>query len=89
MHDVCRIPQQEKHIQAEDARSGAHRLKSISVFGGVLDGVRLELAGGLNCLIGARGPRKKTALELLRYALDALPARETVATGSRLRANSA
>ena len=42
----------------------AHRLKSISVIGGFLDGVRLSLADGLNCIIGARGTGKTTALEL-------------------------
>ncbi len=55
----------------------AHRLKSISVIGGFLDGVRLDLADGLNCIIGARGTGKTTALELLRYALAAMPSRET------------
>jgi len=54
-----------------------HRLKSITVVGGFLDGVRLDLADGLNCIIGARGTGKTTALELVRYAIDALPSRET------------
>lgn len=54
----------------------AHRLKSISVVGGFLDGVRLDLADGLNCIIGARGTGKTTALELLRYAIAAMPSRE-------------
>jgi len=53
-----------------------HRLKSITVVGGFLDGVRLDLADGLNCIIGARGTGKTTALELVRYAIDALPGRE-------------
>ncbi len=55
----------------------AHRLKSISVIGGFLDGVRLDLADGLNCIIGARGTGKTTTLELLRYAIAAMPSRET------------
>ncbi len=57
--------------------SKAHRLKSISVVGGFLDGVRLDLADGLNCIIGARGTGKTTALELLRYVIAAMPNRET------------
>ena len=55
-------------------RLTGHRLKSIRVTGGFLDGVSLDLADGLNCLIGARGTGKTTVLELVRYALDALPA---------------
>jgi len=53
----------------------AHRIRSISVIGGFLDGVRLELADGLNCFIGGRGTGKTTALEFVRFALDAMPDR--------------
>jgi len=38
--------------------------------------VQFDLADGLNCIIGARGTGKTTALELVRYAIDALPSRE-------------
>jgi DNA repair ATPase RecN len=48
----------------------AHRIKSISIAGGFLDGVELELADGLNCLIGHRGTGKTTAIEFVRYALQ-------------------
>jgi DNA repair exonuclease SbcCD ATPase subunit len=54
----------------------SHRIRSISVIGGFLDGARFELADELNCFIGARGTGKTTALEFVRYALDALPGRE-------------
>ncbi len=54
----------------------SHRIRSICVIGGFLDGARFELADGLNCFIGARGTGKTTALEFVRYALDALPVRE-------------
>ena len=66
MLDVSRIPRQRRCIEPQSASFTAHRLKSISVLGGFLDGVRLELADGLNCLIGARGTGKTTALELVR-----------------------
>jgi ABC-type uncharacterized transport system ATPase subunit len=46
------------------------------VIGGFLDGARFDLSDGLNCFIGARGTGKTTALEFVRYALDALPVRE-------------
>ena len=50
-----------------------HRIKSIEIVGGFLDGARFEFADGLNCLIGGRGTGKTTVLEFIRYALDALP----------------
>ncbi len=60
-------------IQDTQSNGRTHRLKSISIIGGFLDGLQLDLSDGLNCLIGARGTGKTTVLELVRYALDALP----------------
>lgn len=53
-----------------------HRLKSLSVNGGFLDGLEIDLADGLNCLIGHRGTGKTTVLEFVRYALDEFPSGE-------------
>ena len=53
--------------------TAGHRIKSLSIVGGFLDGVTLDLAAGLNCVIGARGTGKTTILELIRFVLDALP----------------
>lgn len=50
-----------------------HRIKSLAIIGGFLDGLRIGFADGLNCIIGARGTGKTTILELIRYAMDALP----------------
>ncbi len=50
-----------------------HRLKSLSVVGGFLDGMKIDFTDGLNCLIGARGTGKTTVLEFIRYALDSMP----------------
>ena len=50
-----------------------HRLQSVSIVGGFLDGQRFDLSDGLNCIIGARGTGKTTVLEFVRYAMDALP----------------
>ena len=61
----------------------SHRIRSISVIGGFLDGAQFDLADGLNCFIGARGTGKTTALEFVRYALDALPVREHQPTERR------
>lgn len=54
----------------------SHRLRSVSIVGGFLDGATFAFADGLNCLIGARGTGKTTALEFVRYALDLLPGRD-------------
>lgn len=64
-------------------RFGTHRLKAISIIGGFLDGTTFELADGLNCIIGARGTGKTTVLELVRFALDALPSAKDGAAGRR------
>ena len=58
------------------AIASSHRIRSISIIGGFLDGAKFDLADGLNCFIGARGTGKSTAIELVRYALDALPGRD-------------
>jgi DNA repair ATPase RecN len=50
-----------------------HRLVSLSVVGGFLDGMRIDFSDGLNCLIGHRGTGKTTVLEFVRYALDEFP----------------
>lgn len=50
-----------------------HRIHSITFSGGFYDGTTIELADGLNCLIGNRGTGKTTALEFVRYALDEFP----------------
>lgn len=56
-----------------DEPKRCHRLKSLSVVGGFLDGLNIDFADGLNCLIGARGTGKTTVLEFIHYALDAMP----------------
>lgn len=50
-----------------------HCIRWISIVGGFMDGARIEFAPGLNCIIGARGTGKTTALEFIRFALDAMP----------------
>jgi ABC-type lipoprotein export system ATPase subunit len=50
-----------------------HHLRWLSVVGGFMDGARIEFGPGLNCIIGARGTGKTTVLELIRFALDAMP----------------
>jgi len=46
-----------------------HRILSLEVKGGFLDGTRLEFSDGLNCIIGGRGTGKTTVLEFIRYIL--------------------
>lgn len=50
-----------------------HRLRSIAVTGGFLDGTQIDFSDRLTCLIGARGTGKTTGLEFIRHALDAFP----------------
>ena len=50
-----------------------HRILSIEVAGGFLDGTRLEFSDGLNCIIGGRGTGKTTVLEFIRYILGMMP----------------
>jgi len=45
--------------------ASTHRICSIRVVGGFLDGLDIDLADGLNCIIGARGTGKTTVLELV------------------------
>jgi len=61
-----------------------HKLKSLSVVGGFLDGMRIGFADGLNCLIGHRGTGKTTVLEFVRYVLDAFPNSDGQATRKRV-----
>ncbi|MBE2180631.1 MAG: AAA family ATPase [Chthoniobacterales bacterium] len=63
------------------------RLISLAIVGGFLDGARVKFASDLNCIIGARGTGKTTLLELVRYALDALPKRE-LSPSARRRVDS-
>lgn len=62
---------------ANAPRPSSHRILSVSIVGGFLDGARFDFVAGLNCVIGARGSGKTTVVELIRYALDVLPDRDT------------
>lgn len=57
----------------QDDCQSHHRILSLSVAGGFLDGTRLEFSDGLNCIIGGRGTGKTTALEFIRYILGMMP----------------
>src|SRR5574340_975478 len=61
----------------------SHRIRSVSVIGGFLDGLRLELADGLNCFIGGRGTGKTTVMEFVRFAVEALPSRDEASDALR------
>jgi DNA repair exonuclease SbcCD ATPase subunit len=57
--------------------SAFHKIRSIEVTGGFLEGLELQFGDDLNCIIGGRGTGKTTVLEALRYALDRMPDPET------------
>jgi hypothetical protein len=50
-----------------------HQILSLAIDGGFLDGSVFEFRDGLNCIIGARGAGKTTAIEFLRYLLGLMP----------------
>lgn len=52
-----------------------HKIRTLEVDGGFLDGLCLEFAEHHNCVIGARGTGKTTVLEFLRHALRDEPRR--------------
>ena len=56
-----------------DGRQGHHRILSLEVTGGFLDGTKLDFSDGLNCIIGGRGTGKTTVLEFIRYILGMMP----------------
>jgi hypothetical protein len=63
------------------------RLTKVTVEGGFHDGLSVELAPGLNALIGGRGTGKSALVEIIRHALEAgqpdeQDLRETCATPS-------
>src|SRR6516165_9755110 len=60
-----------------------HTVVSLRVVGGFLGGLELQLADGLNCLIGGRGTGKTTALEFLRFGLGLMPDARTNAQRAR------
>jgi DNA repair ATPase RecN len=62
--------------EAKPARKH-HRIRSLEVTGGFLQGFKMNFSDGLNCVIGGRGTGKTTVLEALRFVLDRMPS-ETV-----------
>jgi len=50
-----------------------HKIRSVELTGGFLQGAKLEFGDGLNCIIGGRGTGKTSVLEAIRYALDRMP----------------
>ncbi len=50
-----------------------HKIRSLAVSAGFLEGARLDFADGLNCIIGGRGTGKTTVLEFMRYVLGPTP----------------
>jgi len=56
-----------------DCNYNYSHIKEIYFEGGLLDGVKIGLAPGLNTFIGIRGSGKSSIIELIRYALS-LPA---------------
>ncbi|NVB38100.1 hypothetical protein G6O69_09675 [Pseudenhygromyxa sp. WMMC2535] len=56
-----------------DAAHASHKILRLEVRGGFWDGLEMDFAAGLNCIIGARGTGKTTILELCRHCLGQAP----------------
>ena len=50
------------------------RFTSIAIDGGFHSDLQVDLAPGLNAIIGGKGTGKSTLIEIMRYAIDAQPA---------------
>lgn len=72
---VIAFKDRESRIKLAHEVQEAHcsQFKRLSVSGGYLDGITLELSEHLNSLIGGRGTGKSTLLECLRYVLEITP----------------
>ncbi|EDM78454.1 hypothetical protein PPSIR1_33104 [Plesiocystis pacifica SIR-1] len=60
-------------LPADEAHA-SHKIRRLEVHGGFWDGLELDFAANLNCIIGARGTGKTTILELCRHCLGQIPA---------------
>ena len=50
-----------------------HKIKSLSISGGFLDGAEIVFSDNLNAVIGGRGTGKTTILEFIRATLEKMP----------------
>lgn len=66
-------PHNESAGSSADGATAYHKIKSVELTGGFLQGVKLEFGDGLNCIIGGRGTGKTSVLEAIRYSLDRMP----------------
>ena len=48
----------------------SHRIRTLKVKGGFLEGTAFNFSNHLNCIIGGRGTGKTTVIEFIRYALN-------------------
>lgn len=61
-----------------DGPRASHKIRRLTVLGGFWDGLEMDFAAGLNCIIGARGTGKTTILELCRYTLGQLQSTDPI-----------
>jgi ABC-type branched-subunit amino acid transport system ATPase component len=64
------------------------RLERLEVSGGFLDGLRLDIGGGLSVLIGPRGAGKTSVLELIRFALGVSAMTDEADTAAKRQAHA-
>src|SRR3989304_3927241 len=62
-----------KNTEEMPSSANFHKIRSLEVVGGFLDGMQLEFGESLNCLIGGRGTGKTSVVELVRWTLAHMP----------------
>ncbi|MCL5734737.1 MAG: PHP domain-containing protein [Actinobacteria bacterium] len=67
-----------QHFEVADGGPGYPRLERLSVKGGFLDGMSVELHPGLNTILGAKGAGKSLLIEFLRFALNQEPSQKHI-----------
>lgn len=66
-------PASQGELRMKAPGAAYHKIRSLEVTGGFLQGLKVEFRDSLNCIIGGRGTGKTTVLEAIRYALDRMP----------------
>lgn len=63
-------PDSRIKLNSEIENSYQSCIKSLSVYGGYLDGLSIDFSDNLTTIIGGRGTGKSTIISLIRYTLD-------------------
>ena len=65
-----KYPESRVRLRSQIQKHYSSRIERVSIEGGYLDGLTVDLSGHLDAVIGGRGTGKSTLLECIRYALE-------------------